>query len=148
MASMMGMAASMAGGVFKMSGRRFATVAGTGVALGSIYSTYKTDRERNINPGLAFAHGVGSALLWNEFFWPMVGLSIAPALPMVNQQYQNYVGGMQRSLVSFSPWNGGDGDSSAAQTSRARAVHAIQNSRMNARNYIGAEAGLFATRYH
>jgi hypothetical protein len=122
------------------------TMAVAGYALTAIPS-YRSDRARGVNPVMAGARALGEAVLWNEFMLPMVGLSVAPMMGMINQQYSNTIGNLQKNIMPFSPYTTDISDSTTAQTSRGRAVEAIQNSRMNARQYVGAEAGLFASRY-
>jgi hypothetical protein len=67
-------------------------------------------------------------------------------MPMVNQALQSKIGAQQRSVMPMGP-DGLIGDSPQLQTTRQRALQAIQSSKANARTYIGQEAGLFAARY-
>jgi hypothetical protein len=155
-------AASTVGGLTaKASGTavgRMLGMRGGGMGLGAIAffgmnvamagATYKTDRAKGNNAPVAAMKAIGQSILWQDFFLPMVALTAAPMVPLINQQYQNHVGNLQRALTPMSPWGSSElTQSQAAQTSRQRSLQAISNSRLNARSYLGNEAGLFSARY-
>ena len=133
--------------------RTLAKRGGMGIAAGAVinagmtYSTYKTDRARGVNPLVAGAHGIAQTILTNEFMGPLIAMSALPLLPMAAQNLRDRIGDQQRSIMPMNPWNTTEADSADLQTTRQRALEAIQNSKLNARTYIGAEAGLFAARY-
>jgi hypothetical protein len=138
------------GGVVDFVGKKTGNVAAAGAIgfalnAGLTYSGYKDNEARGMNPVLAAAKAIGSTILMNEFLLPMTAIQLAPLFPILNQQYQNAQGRAQRNLMPMGP--GRFQDSAYAQTSRARALQSIQMSRMNARQYVGQEAGLFASRY-
>ena len=114
------------------------------IFLGGV-SQYKEDTERGDSPWIAAPKAIVQTAAYNAFFLPIMAVQIAQQVPMINQQIQNNIASVQRNMQSFGPrgWQ----DSEYAQTSRQRALEAIQASRMNARQYIGSESSLFATRY-
>lgn len=121
--------------------------AGAAVNAGMTYSTYQTDRARGVNPIVAAGHGVINTVLTNEFMGPIIAMSALPLLPMAAQHVRERIGDLQRSVMPMSPWNTTEADSQDLQTTRQRALEAIQSSKLNARTYVGREAGLFAARY-
>ena len=116
----------------------------TAVNAGMTYSSYKQDREKGHNPVYSGVKAVASTILMNEFMAPVLVAQLAPLVPLVHQRMQNAMGNMQRQLTPFSQ---GFRDSEQAQTSRQRAMQAIEASRSSARNLLGNEAGIYSARY-
>ena len=116
------------------------------ISVGAVAALgYAQDRERGINPVYSAVHSVASAVLFNEFMLPSIALSLAPLAPILHQKMTDLTAARQKSMLPWTPYR--FQDSEQGQTSRARALGAIQTSRMNARNYIGNEGGLFASRF-
>jgi hypothetical protein len=122
------------------------TVLGAAVDAGMTYSSYKDERARGHNKILSAAKAVGSTILFNEFMLPMMALQVMPLVPLAHQKLRENVGKLQRSILPMSPYQATP-DSQAAQTSRQRAIAAIESSRMSARNALGNEAGIYAPRF-
>jgi hypothetical protein len=120
---------------------------GVAFALNAGFTAYGAQEaiSRGENPIPAWGKAIATTMLYNEFFFPLTALQLAPLFPILHQQVQNYEGRMQSRLTPMGP--GRFQDTQYAQTSRMRALQAIQMSRLNARQYVGSEAGLFASRY-
>jgi hypothetical protein len=108
------------------------------------YSTYKENRAQGKGVITSAGKAVAQTVLWSDFFLPMLALTAAPAVGQINQGLHEMVGKQQKNLL---PMANRFQDSQYAQTSRARAIAAIQESRMNARQFVGNEGQNFATRY-
>ena len=107
--------------------------------------TYQEDRKEGHSVPYSVIHGAASAWAQNTFFWPMLALQVAPLTQQMGRMMQEKRGELQRNQMQMSPYR--FKDSEYAQTTRQRALEAIQNSRGRVSGYLGKEAGLFATRY-
>lgn len=67
---------------------------------------------------------------------------VKPAVQFAKEGVSSVMGDVRRG-----PLEGSFKDNSAAMTSRSRGVAAIQNSRLNARSFLGAEAGAMAAHF-
>jgi hypothetical protein len=118
----------------------------TALNAGLTYSTYKDDREKGKGGVFSAIHAVGTTIIMNEFMLPAIALSLAPMLPIMHQAIANKVGMRQKQMMPMSPFNS-QPDSQQAATSRQRALGAIANSQISARNVLGNEAGIYAPRF-
>ena len=110
------------------------------------YKSRLADRER---PGPAALKTLGTQALWFLFPAPMFAMQAAPLLSAAGA----YVEGRRQELARPMMFGGQTFgprdvlDSAHLATNRSRALAAINQSKLNARNIIGQEAALMSARY-
>jgi len=113
----------------------------TGASKGARMSAAKVVGMRGLTAASKFAGPVGWAMLAYDA-GKLIGNGMKSAISLTGDAIESMQGSMNKPIFGM-----GYKDTQFAATSRARGVMAIQNSRMNARNVLGNEAGMVAAHF-